>query len=277
MATKKLTNEEVKAVAFEILKYIKKVCEENNIRYTLTAGTLLGAVRHQGFIPWDDDIDITLPWEDYLKLIEILRTDDKYQLFYDMDMADYPYCFAKLSDPRTIVYEPNRPRDGMLGVWVDIFPMLPYPTTMTRKEYLDLLDKANEDVFGSIKFNYCFSESVWKRVAKAVIRFPRFVKYKIKGTDYWKQKRSRLFTMQATETATELGSVPSVYGEVAVWPKEMFDSYTTVVFEGVEFSAVENWECILRSLYGDYMQLPPVEKRVGGHFEAYYRECYDLK
>lgn len=269
---KRLTNEEVKAIAFEILRYIKRVCEENGLRYTLMAGTLLGAVRHQGFIPWDDDIDIALPWDDYQKLIEILKKDNTYKLYDDISEPDYAYCFAKLTDLRTVVYEPNRPKDGKLGVWVDIFPMLGYPKTMSKKEYLDRMDAANEAVFGSIGWNYCFAASPWKRLLKAVLRFPRLIKYKIKGTAYWKEQRRSLFSMQPIETANEIGGVPSVYGEKAVWPKEMFEHYTTLPFEGEEFSAIKDWDTCLRSLYRDYMQLPPVEKRVGDHFEAYYRE-----
>lgn len=269
---KKLSNDEVKKIAFEILKYIKQVCQENGLRYSLLGGTLLGAVRHNGFIPWDDDIDIALPLPDYWKLLEALRKGNKYKLFEETDQLDYTYRFAKLTDPGTVVYEPNRPRDGMLGVWVDIFPMLPVPKGMSKTQYIALLDKANEDVFASIKCNYCFAVSPVKRIVKAVLHFPKFLYYKAKGTKYWKQKRIALYELTPYEEAEEVGDIPSIYGERSIWPKAMFDEYTTLPFEGEEFSAVSRWDECLRMTYGDYMQLPPVEKRVGGHFEAYYRE-----
>ena len=267
----KLTNEEVKSIAFNILKHIKQVCEANNIKYTLMAGTLLGAVRHQGFIPWDDDIDIGLPLPDYKKLVEILKYDKTYRLYYDLEDSDYYYKFAKLVDTTTVVFEPNRPKDNLLGVWVDIFPLLPIPNHMPRTEYIRKLDKANEAVFASMKWNYYYAPSLLKRIAKAVVFFPRMLYYKAKGTAYWKAQRALLFDLIPYDEAKEVGNIPSPYGEREIWPKEIFESYTTATFEGEEFSVVEQWDACLRITYGDYMQLPPVEKRVGGHFDAYYR------
>lgn len=268
---KRLSNDEVKAVGFQILKHIKAVCQANGLRYTLFGGTLLGAARHNGFIPWDDDIDIALPLPDYWKLIEILRKDDTYKLFVETDELNYTYSFAKLTDPSTVVFEPNQPRDGMLGVWVDIFPLLPVPDTMSVAQYIALLDKANENVFASINWNYCFALSPLKRIAKAILFFPKFLVYKAKGTEYWKRKRMALYELIPYENAERVGNIPSIYGDRSIWPKDMYEEYSTLPFEGEAFSVVTRWDECLRITYGDYMQLPPVEKRIGGHFEAYYR------
>ena len=118
-----MTLDEVKQVELEILEYVDKICKENNIQYSLAYGTMLGAVRHKGFIPWDDDIDILLKREEYEKLLRILysKTDEKYQVFSLKDEG-YWYSYAKVTDTRTIIVEKND-RNMKECVYIDIFPI----------------------------------------------------------------------------------------------------------------------------------------------------------
>ncbi len=269
---RRVSLEEVKKIELEILKYVNRVCQENNIRYSLFAGTLLGAVRHNGFIPWDDDIDICLPIEDYKRLIGILKNENKYLLKYDLFETSYTYCHAKLVDPNTIVYESEGPNNMDLGIWIDIFPVVGIPNQMSEKEYIKRCDSLNKTVYYSISTNYLYDKKVIRKIAKAVFNFPYALYSKIRGTKYWKNKRLRLYEMQEFNQAINVGVVPTIYGEKTIWPREMFESYTSIKFEDEEFQVVSEWDSCLTKCYGNYMELPPMDKRVPGHFKAYYRE-----
>lgn len=122
---KEINTVELKRIELDILKYIKTQCEKYNLRYYLAYGTLLGAVRHKGFIPWDDDIDIHMPREDYDKLIELEynNPDSKYKLLSPKYNKDYYYSFAKMVDNETILEETGLKQIKELGVYVDIFPL----------------------------------------------------------------------------------------------------------------------------------------------------------
>ena len=121
----KIPSEEIKKIEISILDYIASVCEENNIGYYLAYGTLLGAIRHHGFIPWDDDIDIYMLREDYMKFIEIAKEHihHRYKLLSIYNDDDYYYEFAKVVDSNTKLKINNVKQIKKEGVWVDIFPL----------------------------------------------------------------------------------------------------------------------------------------------------------
>jgi len=123
--------EEIQKVDLEILRFFDNVCRENNLTYFLSGGTLLGAIRHKGFIPWDDDVDLVMPRKDFEKLIEILdKSDSNYKLFIPGCSEDYFYTFGKLVDTRTVLDEFDYcPIKGM-GLYIDIFIMTGYQMTI---------------------------------------------------------------------------------------------------------------------------------------------------
>lgn len=266
---KKLNLDEIKKIEFEILLHIKYVCEKNNIKYTLIGGTLLGAVRHKGFIPWDDDIDIALPLPDYDRLISILKDDKKYKLYYDFGNPSYYYDFAKLVDTKTIVFERNKSKKDSLGVWVDIFPVI---GVSNEENFLQLdknLRELNTKVFSSIRLNYCYDASIIKRIFKFFVKSYRFFSLKRVGTKKLKEMRDKVRRETPFSKSNLVGVVPSIYGMKTVFPKKVFDSYSSLIFEGVSFSVVDSWDYVLKQMYGDYMILPPVEERASSHFKAY--------
>ena len=120
---KELSLKEIKEIEFELLKKFDSFCKENNVRYFLSNGTLLGAVKYKGFIPWDDDIDVLVPREDYDSLIELFHDDGRYKLFAFERNAEYRYPFAKFCDMRTRKAEGNIDNGVALGVDIDIFPL----------------------------------------------------------------------------------------------------------------------------------------------------------
>lgn len=267
----RISNDAAKQIELNILKHIKKVCEENSIRYTLFFGTLLGAVRHQGFIPWDDDIDIGVPMPDYLRLMDILENDNTYLLKYDIKDRDYTYFHAKLTDPKTIAFEANKPRKPEIGIWVDIFPISGIPEDIPIKDYLTSLDNANKQVSFSIGSYWRYDSSLLKRMIKTLIRWPKALCMKVRGEKYWKACRRRLYLLRDYDNAERVGIVPTIYGEKSIYPAQLFERFTMLKFEDEEFSVVEEYDKLLRLCYGDYMVLPPVEKRKPEHFDAYYR------
>ena len=133
---KQMTTDEIKKVQLDILIYVDKICKDNNIKYSLAYGTLIGAIRHKGFIPWDDDIDIVLKRSEYERLLEVLYKDDnsKYMIF-SMKDEGYFYPYAKVGDLDTIIREKNWPDIQNLGVNIDVFPVDYVPEGKEREYY----------------------------------------------------------------------------------------------------------------------------------------------
>lgn len=137
----KLTIEEMKQVELEIMDEFDRICREHNLVYCIAYGTLLGAVRHKGFIPWDDDMDVIMPREDYETLLEHFnewRSSDKYELDCYRNGKSF-YTFAKIIDTTTIVYENFVRKELSTGIWLDIFPL--DRVSMDNKEIISRINR----------------------------------------------------------------------------------------------------------------------------------------
>lgn len=123
-----MTKKEIRQVQLEIVAYIKKICIKNNLRYYMSGGTLLGAVRHKGYIPWDDDIDLVMPMDDYLKLSDILKEMNKYDIFTFNTYPESCYIFyMQVCDKNSTVKLWNYPFLVNCGISIDIFPLIGFP------------------------------------------------------------------------------------------------------------------------------------------------------
>lgn len=121
---KELTLPEIKAIELETLKMFRSFCEEHNIRYYLAFGTLLGAIRYKKFIPWDDDVDLLIPREDYDRLLTLFQDNERYRLYSFERNQDYHFPFAKLCDMTTRKVETDYANSKVeMGVEIDLFPM----------------------------------------------------------------------------------------------------------------------------------------------------------
>lgn len=261
---RKLDLDEIKSIEVGILKYIAGICDEYGLRYYLAYGTLLGAIRHKGFIPWDDDIDIAMPRADYDKLVKIFndrRGESRYDCMSPLD-AGYYYDFAKVIDTTTFVQEKNV-LPARCGVWVDIFPM----DGLNKK---DVLTHYKLMLYGRCRAFSVYSKFPHKTKGLAVpleylfwrmcriIGYPTFMnscvwlsqKYKYGSTDW-------------------LGIASSFPASKKYMKKEWFADCVDVDFEGCQFKAPIGFHDILTEYYGDYMQLPSEDKRVSHNIDAY--------
>ena len=270
---KEISLQEAKELSFAVLCMINDVCHEHNITYSLTGGTLLGAVRHKGFIPWDDDIDITMPRPDYLRFIDIVSSEDKGFDFFSKEThgKDYNYPFGKACHKNTVIVENDISNDGIpFGVYVDIFPV---------------------DGVGS---NYFFAKlrclaaqilcglrvaSGWKSIPKSrsssrAFRFVRTCCYYVSRV-FKKELADKAFEKLVHKSSFEESKYAARVGgslrTACILQKDKYCTTTEVEFEGKKFDALENYNEYLTRFFGNYMELPPVENRFRHHnFTAYW-------
>lgn len=268
---RQLTSEEIKQRQLEILKYLKSVCEENNIRYSLGYGTLLGAVRHKGYIPWDDDIDVCVPRKDYDKLCAILR--EKKGRFFLLDTIsddDYYNNFAKLMDGETHVDRKFVPKVKNYGLWVDIFPL----DNCTDSERS--LKWNRWFLFHDVLYiHFILREGKPQGMSKAGTFVLQIVKFIVSlfGFRFWRKrhlKRIQKFNKKETGYMIPWQLAHKI---TEIIPKWQYENMGKIRFEDDEFSCLADPHQYLTNLYGDYMQFPPVEQRVGKHnYVAYLKE-----
>lgn len=275
MLMNKLELAEIKQCGYEVLCAVDRVCRENGIRYSLTGGTLLGALRHQGFIPWDDDIDLMMPRPDYDRFIAVVKQGDYgFDLrCAEIDGEEYWYPFAKACHRKTVLKERGVQETKVsLGVYVDIFPV----------------DGAGNSASGAKLRTMVFQflhglkiTSNWTGYRRSKLRKwnyepARYVCYRLSrllGRKLIDRMLDRFLRAKSFEASAFAGRLVGDFGSREILPKALFASYTQVPFEGRAFATVSDGDTFLRALYGDYMQLPPKEKQVTHHeFEAYWVE-----
>lgn len=270
---KEISIEESKKIQVEILEYIDTLCKKNNINYSLAYGSLLGAVRHQGFIPWDDDVDIMLLREDYDRLIEIFKDNKEYNLIYEKTKNNY-FLYAKLCDKRTFLREKNYPYIETLGVFIDIFPMDNIPNNaFIRFLHGKILYFFDRLIYTSVLKIYFNSTSVFKTIIKFILFTPLALIAKPIGKEKLIQTTLRLMQKYKNKKTSHVGFFPNKYAQREFIPRDFFDSMSTYPFENKNFTGISNYDMYLKIVYNKYMELPPEEKRVSNHvFTAYWRD-----
>ena len=272
---KEITSEEQKVILLEMLKYVDEICRKNSINYFLSGGTLLGAIRHKGFIPWDDDVDICVPYKEYRRLIKILKQDDKYYVHnpYSLSEEEYYYMFTKITDKRTVLIENNFKKVQNMGVFLDIFPIFHLPDS--NEDYDNLykkIKKLEKQFFRFYGFEkYYYNKNKIRSIIKSIVFFPQFViKRKYKNN---RKEILELFEKNDSVQTSFIGNPtpPNTYrNRFAI---DSFIDKIEVEFEGIKVYAPFGYEDYLIKCYGDYMQLPPEEQRnTEHHFKAYWKE-----
>ena len=267
---------ELKNIQLNILKYIKKICNENGLRYYLCGGTLLGAIRHGGFIPWDDDIDIFMPMPDYKKFIELFNENkidtENYILFNPYKIKKYHYLFSKLVDKRTVLIENNSPKIENLGVNIDIFPICGLPNVKEKRLlFIDSLKESYDKFIKTDDSLWNYSKNKYKRILKTIIRYPYYILNKNKNMKNIILNMMEEYSFDDSDFVAFYFTIYNIEREIT--RREVYSKTIDIKFEDDYFSAAVGYDEYLSNLYDDYMKLPPIEKRITHHdFKAFWRE-----
>ncbi len=273
---KELSLRDIQMGSLEILKKISEICVEQDLTYYLAYGTLIGAIRHKGFIPWDDDIDLWMPRDDYNRLIQYFMVNERnlfpFKLFSIYNNSDYPYEISRISDVRYKLVVDNEKPYG-IGLFVDIYPL--DGVGNSPKEFTKLKKRATK--YSSLCFlssRLKYEKGNTKGRFKQAIKLPAFVFSKLMGKEHWINCLERMAQDCNYEDSSYIGSL--VWGHdgiKAIFPKSWFEDVSVVMFEGQAFNAPKYYHKVLKRLYGDYMSIPPKNKQVAHHnYIAYRRE-----
>lgn len=270
---KKIDLQEIKKIELNMLLEFKSICEKYKLRYYLCGGTLLGAIRHKGFIPWDDDIDILMPRPDFNILMDMTDIDLPSSIkITKWKNYSSPYPFIKIVDLRTCISEKYKAKDTLNYIWIDIFPIDGNPESKFKNFFFYKKIKLLKRLLLISISDTSKGTTRIRNVIKKII-YPFATKL---GSHDLCRIMDRESSKYPFESSKYIGGVLWGYGPQERLSKEDFLKSTTVVFEGHEFPAPSNYDTYLHNLYGDYMKLPPVEKRVTHSFEAWWideKEC----
>ena len=266
---RELSLKEVQNESLNILSVIDDLCNQNDISYSLGYGALIGAVRHHGFIPWDDDIDIVMTRANYEKFLRMfnLKTDNslKGMKLYAPELGNCNYCISRICETqKTIVRKYFQWSEENTGIWIDLFPIDPLPD-----EGVQRIRKQVELCFNICGANVPISNDLgFKRILKILYKKIKYGRYDI--NDEIKNYLNSIKTLDYSNNSEFLTNFGSPYGEKDIHREQVFSNYKRVMFENVEVSIISNYDEYLSNIYGDYMKLPPKKNQVRGHTENKY-------
>ncbi len=249
-----LDSDKIKEILYDILCFLKKICDENHLTYYLAGGTLLGAIRHKGFIPWDDDIDVSMPINDYLKLHEIFRekeyTYGKYSLYSLIDDHKCMYAYAKLMNTNSSLHLEKYPMDVQTHISIDIFPLSGAP--LSGDEHDRFIADLNE-------FN-----SKW-------MKYRSYIGMDMYPFDNIRDEWYELLTRYDYDTSDGISYIFAEGKNFRICDRKMYDGEKQLLFVDEEFHVIPHYHEYLDIAYGNYMELPKGWQRFGKHS---YIDCW---
>lgn len=270
--------DDAKQIEFSLLLEFRRICKKYELNYSLAYGTLLGAIRHHGFIPWDDDIDVMMPRKDFMKFMQVSKYEfngSPYNLISMYNCSSYFAPLPKMSNSTTKVYQNYGQIERIkTGIYIDIFIVDGLPLEYHEQYYKQ-----------ASKIRYAWGMSCRKFFAKHQSRNLLFdiagsllsIPYKIKGINYYRNKYDEWCSQYDFYNSEYVAVLMFGEGlEKEKMQRNDFLDFSIVEFEGEKFRAVKNPDEYLTNMYGNYMQLPPVEERVGKHPNKMVRIVSDI-
>ena len=274
MSRRKIELNEIQGFELDVLLKLINYLEENNISYCTSGGTTLGAIRHKGFIPWDDDIDLFIPRKDYDRLLDISKgvLIDGYVSIKSPGDKNYAYPYAKACNENTIINERNISQDRFkTGIFVDIFPL----DKLYNSRFLSALKNIRmfwltnmlNTAAGNINLSKKFSARWWFKEFLSAIQF---VPSKIITTERIARYIDNYCKRQMNKDCRYIGCTVSYSGiNRSRFKKEWFDEFIDGEFEGHKIKNPIGYDAFLKQFYGDYMKLPPKEQQIMHGFDAW--------
>jgi len=272
---RELSLREVQLISLEICKKIDQICDEQDIRYYLYAGSLLGAVRHKGFIPWDDDVDVVMPRPDYERFLAYMQAHQDELLplrLYNIGLQpDYPYMISRVSDERYILEVENEDPYG-IGVFVDVYPW--DGVGQSEEEMMRRKKKATR--YSSLCYlstrQKCIKDNTRSRL-KLLIKPLAFAYAKLMGKRHFAKVLDKMAPKYAYDESKYVGCIVwGTYGTKSIYPIEWMEPYEKLQFEDAQLRAPREWDKALTKLFKQYMEPPPEKDRVPHHnYRAFER------
>lgn len=264
-----ITLVELQKIEFDILTKFASFCSENDLKYNLDSGTLIGAVRHKGFIPWDDDIDVTMPRPDYERFLHLTggKLSEDVDVLTYKNMPNYIYPFAKAVNNKTILIENEVGDAHSIGVFLDIFPI----DGLTDDDLKIKKLNRKRNLYVKMLF-WSFGQIQKEKLSfKFILKTAVMYSCKIIGFRYFTKKLDILAQKYGFQTSEKVAQI--------IWGNKIFSMSKTgylknvpLEFEGMLFSVPSNYHEHLTLKYGDYLSIPPPEERKSHHqFKAFWK------
>lgn len=263
---------ERQSIALGVLEHLKSFCESNSIKFMLAYGTLLGAVRHRGFIPWDDDVDVMMTRKEYMKFVSLYDNNkqDRYKFLCVENTPEYFAPLAKIFDNTTIIKQLyGQIEKTEYGIYVDIFVIDDMPDDAILAERFYKKADHLRLMWGMAVRSF---SAPYSSIFSLLTRTPIMVLSKFLGVSYWLRKYNQ-FSCRYNECETNHSGIV-IFGEgfrKEYVEKGNYTQYSIVSFEGKEYLAPQNTDYILTKLYNDYMSIPDEKDRKIHPSNAYYK------
>lgn len=256
------TLKKIHEIDITILKEIHKLCEKHGIRYFLLGGSMLGAVRHKGFIPWDDDIDIGMPRHDYDRFIEICNIElpSNIQICTYDNNKRHVHNFAKVENTNTILIDENFEHIGERGVFIDVFPLDGAPTNRLLRKIHLLYINFLQNIIILMNISTKKKRNIFK---KLIIKVIQNLNFDAKKINY---RLDKILKKYDYDNSTVISNYTGKWREKEMMEKCIMGNPKLIDFENEKYYGVEYPHEYLKNLYGQtYMSLPPEEERVSHH------------
>lgn len=266
---KKLDDKGIKRVLLNMMVDFRDVCEKNHLNYSLAGGTLLGAVRHHGFIPWDDDVDFCMARPDYEKFIQLYKQNKfpPYIKLLEKSVNGFKYPFMRWIDKRTKVNTKYLNDEQTTGIWIDIMPVDGITTDIQIQK--KIYKKAH--MYQKLVVLNLAKSKKGTSVIKKIIKTITLPLIKFGGKDnFYCKCLEKLAKNKSYENSDYVGCIVwGLYGTGEIMKKSEYERRIEILFEGKTFKIMSCYHTYLSNLYGNYLELPPKSKRINHTFDAW--------